>query len=413
MREKFSRVDAAGALSVGAYGLLLVLSRGERDVQIGAFLGIMFLAWALLGWGCTAKSIPVGKIWFWAVALRMVGFFGEPILEDDWYRYLWDGRMFGSTGNSYDKAPALFFSDPGVPEKFQAILDGINHPEVPTIYGPVCQWAFLISYWIAPAELWPLKLILISADLLTLALLGRMIRGRGLLLYAWCPLLIKEVAFNGHVDALGILFMIAAFSTKRCRTVAIFCALAVGSKVFAALIAVLLLRQWLTFGAVLIGLYFPFLVQGSWGDWSGLKAFAGNWEFNSTIFGVMSIWLGANAARIICSALFLILYGVYAWRWKGGVPRGDWVFGAFFLLSAVVNPWYLLWMLPFVALFPTAAGVAALVIVSVAYVHGLNLAGTALGPYDHPWWVRVVEVVTVFVAGSLQFLAPGTPRTRE
>jgi hypothetical protein len=110
--------------------------------------------------------------------------------------------------------------------------------------------------------------------------------------------------------------------------------------------------------------------------------------------------------------LFLVLYSLYAAKWKGNVPRGDWIFGVFFLLSPVVNPWYLLWMLPFVALFPTSAGVAALVVVSVAYAHGLHLPGSELGPYDHPTWVRVVEVVTIFVAGSLQYLEPAR-RTRE
>ena len=187
------------------------------------------------------------------------------------------------------------------------------------------------------------------------------------------------------------------------------CALAVGTKVIAALIAGLLLlrlpkKYWLTFFAVLAGLYFPFWVQGTLADWSAVKEFADSWEFNSTLYGVIAIWADHMSAKILCTALFLIFWALYALFWNGGVPRGDWLYGLFFLLSAVVNPWYLLWMLPFVAAFPIAAGVAALVVVTVAYAHGLNLPGTDLGPYDHPTWVRVVELVTIFVAGSLQFL---------
>ena len=415
-----SRVDAAGALSVGAYGLLLALSRGGQDVAIGEFLGIMFGAWALLGLACTGSApIPAGKIWLWAIAFRIVGFFGQPVLEDDWYRYLWDGTVFAWTGNPYDKPPSIFFGDSQVPLKFQALLDGINHPDVPTIYGPVCQVLFLISYWIAPGELWPLKLMLIVADLGAIALVARFVSGRRLLLYAWCPLLIKEVAFTVHPDIVGIVFLLAALVIRRPRSVAMLCALAVGTKVIAALIAGLLLlrlpkKYWLTFVAVLAGLYFPFWVQGSLADWSAVKEFADSWEFNSTLYGVLAIWLGATPAKAICAVLFLIVYVGYATKWSGGVPRGDWLYGLFFLLSAVVNPWYLLWMLPFVALYPTAAAIAALAVVIVAYAHGLNLPGTDLGPYDHPTWVRVVELVTIFVAGSLQFLlrAP-TRRTSE
>lgn len=405
-----SRVDAAGALSVGAYGLLLVLSRGGQDVSIGAFLGIMFAAWALLGVACTGSAaVPVGKIWLWAIAFHLVGFFGQPVLEDDWYRYLWDGAVFAWSGNPYGKPPSMFFSDPQVPQKLQAILDGINHPDVPTIYGPVCQALFLISYWIAPGELWPLKLMLIAADLATIALMGRLVRGRCLLLYAWCPLPIKEVAFTAHPDIVGIAFLLAALVIKRPRSVAMLCALAVGTKVIAAVLAVLLLlrlpkKYWLAFAGVLAGLYFPFWVQGSLADWSGVKEFASSWEFNSTIYGVLSIWMGDAAAKVLCAGLFLIVYGGYAAKWNGGVPRGDLLYGLFFLLSAVVNPWYVLWMLPFVAVYPSAAGIAAIVVIVLAYVHGLNLPGTDLGPYDHPTWVRVVEVVTIFVAGSVQFL---------
>jgi len=440
------KVDAAGALSACAYVLLLVLSRSKQDVHIAAFLGIMFTAWALLGLACTGKApIPATRIWLWAIVFRIIGFFGQPVLEDDWYRYLWDGAVFATTGNPYDQPPGMFFGDPDVPPRLQPILDGINHPDVPTIYGPVCQVVFLISYWIAPGKLWPLKLMFIGADLVALGLLASMVKNivarlftyqraapgllgwivsnRLLLLYAWCPLLIKEVSFTAHPDILGIAFLIAALTVGRPRSVAIFCALAVGTKILAGLIAVLLLmrlpkRNWLTFGAVLAGLYFPFLVQGSFGDWAALRQFVGSWEFNSTLYGVMAIWMGTTAAKVICAALFLIFYVLYSWKWLRladphsaprlceALPRGDWVFGVFFLLSAVVNPWYLLWMLPFVAIFPTAAGITALVVISVAYAHGLNLPGSNLGPYDHPTWVRVVEVVTIFVAGSLPYLVP-------
>ena len=412
-----NRVDAAGALSACGYGLLLLYSHGAQDVHIAAFLGILFAGWALLGVACTASNIPAGKIWFWAILFRAIGFFGEPVLEDDWHRCLWDGAMFAQTGNPYDKPPAAFFADPNVPAKLQRVLDGINHPEVPTIYGPACQLAFVISYLIAPGQLWPLKLILLGVDLGTIGLLAKLISGRRLLLYAWCPLLIKEVAFTAHPDILGILFMVAALTVSRPRTVAICCALAVGTKIFGTVIAGLLLirlpkKYWFTFGAVLLGLYLPFFVQGSLAEFGALRTFASLWEFNSTVFGVIGSWFGTTTAKVICGVVFLMIFAAYAKKWRGSVPRGDWLFGAFFLLSAVVNPWYLLWILPFVAIYPSGAGVAALIVVILAYVHGLNLPGSGLGPYDHPMWVRVIELVTIFVAGSLPFLlrAPGQTR---
>jgi hypothetical protein len=64
----------------------------------------------------------------------------------------------------------------------------------------------------------------------------------------------------------------------------------------------------------------------------------------------------------------------------------------------VVNPWYLLWLLPFVALRPSAAGITALIAVSLAYAHGLNLGEESLGAYEHPAWVRPMEIIAVLLA---------------
>ena len=72
-------------------------------------------------------------------------------------------------------------------------------------------------------------------------------------------------------------------------------------------------------------------------------------------------------------------------------PPGDWIFGAFFLLSATVNPWYLLWLWPFVAARMSCAGVAALVLVPLAYVTSGHLGATTGGLFEHSAWVRPVE----------------------
>jgi hypothetical protein len=77
---------------------------------------------------------------------------------------------------------------------------------------------------------------------------------------------------------------------------------------------------------------------------------------------------------------------------------GHIVFGMFFLLAPVANPWYLLWMLPFLTLQPTVWGLSALAVVSLSYVHGLYLPDSGLPPYHHPEWVRPVEIATLAVA---------------
>src|SRR5260370_14476624 len=92
---------------------------------------------------------------------------------------------------------------------------------------------------------------------------------------------------------------------------------------------------------------------------------------------------------------------VYVLGWRSGpcgnLSRGDLIFGLLFLLSATVNAWYLLWLLPFVALFPSATGVTALITISLSYVSGLNL-GDAGQVGHHPAWVRPIEYGAILIA---------------
>ena len=115
-----------------------------------------------------------------------------PLFEDDWFRYLWDGYRFAETGTPYGWAPADSFNDPGVPIQFQRILDQVNYPDLPTIYGPASQYAFLLSYFLKAGSLIPLQLLPIGVDILLIRLLLSAAPAGYVLLYAWCPLVIKE-----------------------------------------------------------------------------------------------------------------------------------------------------------------------------------------------------------------------------
>jgi hypothetical protein len=212
---------------------------------------------------------------------------------------------------------------------------------------------------------------------------------------------------------------LAAFHKRRWAWVAVCLGLASGARVFALLIAPFLLtaapkRYWALFAATLAGVYLPFLLQGTAGGAAaGLGAFLLNWEFNSTAYALLKAALGENAAKLASASLLLLFIVAYLWFWKGkmasfargappeqrlGTPRGDWIYGMFLLLSPVANPWYLLWLAPFVTLQPTTTGIAALAAVSLSYAHGLHLGVGTLGAYEHPAWVRPVEIGIVLAA---------------
>ena len=199
------------------------------------------------------------RLVLWAVVFRICGLAGGPFYEDDFYRYLWDAYRFATTGTPYGAAPEEFFVDASVPVLFQGVLDGINYPELPTIYGPTTQLVFLLGYWVQPASVAALQAILIAVDLVTVALLLRLTTPANVLLYAWCPLVVKEIAFTAHPDGAGVCLLLASIvlaRDRRWRSAAVCLGLAAGAKTFGLLLAPLVLagarvRYWILFGATL------------------------------------------------------------------------------------------------------------------------------------------------------------------
>lgn len=408
-------VDIGGVFGVVGYAALAYYSRGSLgEPALGMFFAL--IGWVALPWiivfavlGRCEGGVPVGRLIFWAVAFRACGLFGIPLFEDDYFRYLWDGYRFAETGTPYGWAPVASFADATVPATFQRVLDQINYPDIPTIYGPVVEFAFLLGYLVAPGNLVPLQLILIAVDILLIRLLLSAASSRFVLLYAWCPLVIKEIAFTAHPDGLGVCLLIAAILLRyrqHAMAAAVCVALAVGAKVFALLLVPFVLartgyRAWLAFAGTLALVYLPFLIQGGT-DMTALAVFAATWEFNSALFGLLTQWLPPAGAKWLLGALLVVMGGAYWLHYRrrspGGIPRGDWIYGAFLAAAPVINPWYALWLLPFATVYPSWWAWTASLALFLSYVTGLNLGVFDLEPFAHPSWLRPLEFGLILAA---------------
>ena len=397
-------MDLAGLGCVLGYGALAWMAAQPGEPELGGFLAIT--AWtALLTFGLYAyrrgEPLSVGRLLFWAVAFRVCGLLGGPFFEDDFHRYLWDAYRFAEEGTPYGAAPEAFFTDPSVPDAFRRVLDRVNYPEVATIYGPLAETAFLLGYWVQPANVAVLQGIFIVFDLLTILILLRLAPARAVLLYAWCPLVVKEIAFTAHPDALGVCLLAAAVllaQRRRLKTAAVCLALSAGAKIFALLLVPFILVKgrfvhWAIFAAVLTLVYLPFALSGGT-DLATQTIFALEWEFNAAAFSLLTTVLPDFNARMVVGALLL---GFWAWcylrqrRSPDAVPRGDWLYGALLLMAPVINPWYLIWVLPFAVVRPSLWAWTASVAVLLSYITGLNLNNLDMHPYEQPVWVRLLE----------------------
>lgn len=395
-----------GALLLVVWGTQAVLAADPAVPPLLLVGSVQAIAWASFAW-LARMSGPLSGALVWAVGFRVLASLTQPLMEDDWARYLWDGWRFLSTGNPYHAAPADFFTDPSVPELLQRRLSEINNPHLPTVYGPLLQLGFAIAAWIAPGELWAWKLITLAADLGLLGLIHRAFGSRAAALYGWCPLVIHETCVNAHADVLAILpLVVAAWAQQRQKPWAtgIGLGFAISGKVLALpavpfLLGVRNIRGWAAFGITGVAFHAPF--WSSEGMGSSLQTFAAGWEFNSSLVGVLGMALPAERAKLLAMAVVAPFLALHVWqclRNPASMPRLDGVFGGVLVASAVVNPWYLLWMAPFVAAFPTLTGWTAMAAVLLSYATALNLGINAPGPYSHPVWLRPIEYGLVAAA---------------
>lgn len=408
-------VNAIGLACAMVYALLAWVSWHPQQLSPWIFFGLLGCAFSLSLIACLwVKQLSVVQVLIWAAVFRLIGCLGQPLLEDDFFRYLWDGYRFAVDGSPYTVPPAAFFGDGSIPQALLNVLGQINYPQVPTIYGPTLEYSFLLGYFVAPAQVWPLQWLYSLVDLALVALLLRMAEPRWVLLYAWSPLVIKELAFTAHPDGLGVFFlMLALFWRQRqwFAGAAVALALSVGAKVFALLFVPFVLwrmplRYWILFALVLAALYGPFLLH-SGSDLAGLQVFLRHWQFNGSLYPLLARWFDPIAAKMLLGGIFsgfcgiLLLHHCRRRDWQ--LPRGDLLFGVFFLVAPVVNAWYLIWLLPFAVLNPRFWSWTFSFTVLLSYVIGLNFNLPGLDPVRMPLWASLLEYGAVVLAFGLDY----------
>ncbi|NKB75505.1 MAG: hypothetical protein GKR96_00325 [Gammaproteobacteria bacterium] len=416
-----------GACCAAFYLALQFLSNEDSGINVVFFLQIHWLiALAIFGYWFylhkTNQTLSLFCLILWAMIFRVIGVFGSPILEDDFFRYLTDGCVFIEHGTPYGIAPQTLFATNQLSAECQDILTWVNHPDIPTIYGPVLQYLFALGSWISPANITVLQIIFSLFDMGLILCLLRLSNTNNVMLYAWCPLVIKEITFTAHPDIVGVFFVFVALVSLRSRhffLTALFSGLALAAKVFAVIVVPFLIfglgvKYWLITVLVFALLYLPFLLHHQT-DLFVLSSFAQSWTFNASIFSIAKLFLSDSNSRLVCLGIFATLWTGYLYwfhrritRQTGSMEsthntvfRGDWLFGVFFALSPVFNPWYLIWLLPFAVIHPSYWTWTIATTASLSYLTGLNMAHSNLQAYEVAHWATLLEYGLIIFAFTL------------
>lgn len=346
---------------------------------------------------------------------RMTMVVGPPDLSGDIYRYVWDGHVAAAGISPYAAPP----DSPRLVPLRDANWARVEHRDARTIYPPAAEWLFRV----AAVTPWPrqlLQVVFLLADLLCVVLLARFPRGRfAAALYAAFPLPIVESAGAGHLDSVGVALMLAALLWIR-KGNAIGGGIALGFSIMVKYVAGLAILPFLFRRKLLFLLPCALVVAGLWflggaagaSPASGVSNFATRWEGNAVIFPairkvvemeqwparakvayarwkshqkssapwmqeVWSCFYSDFFARAITALLLAVGLVFCAWRFRDPVAATAASIGLLLVLSPVLEPWYLLWIFPFAALYRKASFLYLSFAVPLSY--GL-LYRCALGP---------------------------------
>ena len=407
----------------------------------------------------------LGVIFLIGLLARLMMFASNPVLEDDWHRYLWDGASVANGIDPYAYAPAEatpitrlgerpgWSDDPqladlqALTEEDIVVYARVNYPYFKTIYPPIAQAGFGLAHILAPFSLNGWRAVLLMVDLGSFVLMCFALKafGRSVLwsgLYWWNPVIVLEMFNAGHMDGLIVPFLVGVLLLARLgrlRLALLALAGAAAVKLWPALLAPALVRRAMFKPVALIGYASLFCIAAGvllWPQLShvfgyvpgegfgvldsdqGLVAYAEGWRRNAFLFTMLSDgllgWLdddGAAARRIV---MLVVAGGALLLAWRR--PQDTEALPATFLatiallifLSPTGYPWYQIWLAGLIPFAPRLGYLALMTTAPLYYTRFL------LGDSDPIYQYLIVPVA--FGVPLILLLLPflqGKGRLRE
>lgn len=311
----YLRFTISAAMLVGVWQLGYCIQRPDFQTFIIAYI----LLFAVYLWVIWQKRRDNDWIWWIGVgiSLRVVLLFSLPNLSDDFYRFLWDGRLSAHGIHPFAHPPSYFVTLPvAIPGITPELFHRLNSPDYFTVYPPVCQGVFWLAAKIFPDSIsggvFVLKLFLLACEAGTIALLVRFRQpATGIhagLAYALNPLVVLEISGNCHFEGAMIFFLLAgslALSRERLGLSAGFWALATGSKLVPLLFLPVVwahlgwrrgFRFIVLFVLMCAGLFAPLLQPETVRNMAGsLNLYFRQFEFNASFYYLLK-WAGEALA---------------------------------------------------------------------------------------------------------------------
>jgi hypothetical protein len=382
------------ALSIEGAGV----SKITWFIKLALTQGLIYLAACVIVWRARSSRSTLLLVVVFAALFRLSILFAPPLLSDDVYRYVWDGRVQATGTNPFRYIPA--------DEKLQGLRDTEIYPKInrrdyaPTMYPPGAEVVFLLTTRISESVTW-MKATMVGFEAVTvwalIALLGSFgLARQRILAYCWHPLIVWEFAGSGHVDAIALAFVALALLARRRKldgVTGLLLGCATLAKLFPAILFPALYRRWnwkmpVVFLATTLVAYVPYIGVGAervFGYLPGYMAeegmMSGDRYFILALARRLSGGVRVPQAAFFALALCVLIAFTIASLRKVGQSDGTFIHRAFGLAAAFTvllsprYPWYFAWLVPLLCFVPALPGFYLTVVSFTLY--GLWLNGGA------------------------------------
>jgi len=339
---------AAGLVALPFMGSLV-----EHAPRFVLFYGLSCAGFALVA--TATASLPLRGVIVAAVILRVIFLPVTPSLTNDYYRYIWDGRVQLQGINPYlytPRSPALdsvAYDDRGL----------INHDGLRTIYPPLAQAAFL-GVAAFDGGLPALKLVFGAFDLAAAIAIWWLAAPRrrhaATVLYLLCPAVILQTWWSAHLEAIAVFFVVAAAALlvhRRDAAAGVALGFAVAFRVtpLVLLVPVLLggrtrpLRFLAGFLPAIAIPYAPYLLTG--GAFGSLFQGGTTWTGSAFIFSPLARVVSPRVALLLCAIILATGSLAIARSLRGRESTAAafaWELSLLLICLPVVHSWY--WLPP-------------------------------------------------------------------
>lgn len=371
---------------------LLFYASVSYDLEREDFIKLFFLYSAMffLSW----KLIQLEKVNFWflagaALLFRLIFIASIPNLSQDFYRFIWDGRMLLEGLNPYIYLPEDLIALGNVPvAQAKELHDGMGSLSAGnyTNYPPLSQWIFAIAGLVAGKSILGsvivIRLVLIAADIGVLYFGKKLLESLGLpgyriFWYILNPLVIIELTGNLHFEGVMVFFLILSLYFLH-KQKWLLSAIAMAASVLLKLIPLIflpflvfyflrsrgsgkalgwprLIGYYMIIGSIVVLSFLPFLSADFINGFSSsIALWFQKFEFNASVYYLVR-WVGfqvrgyniiETAGKVLPLVTILIFAAMAFFRRKyttqGLIITMLFAITVYYFLSTTVHPWYLI-----------------------------------------------------------------------